>query len=158
MKKAVPGQIIGFYDGRYLLDDHIKEADYDVLADDSGMGMFTPAFTAGAYLLAEKYGLPKVPYDLLNCVVNTEWDRKSARTSLSALENAQRRNEDLRIMFATGLFDLCTVAGNVRYTVAQSALDPERVELHEYPGGHMAYLGDDSAAMLVEDIRKFITH
>ena len=158
MKKAIPGQIIGFYDGRYLMNDHIQEADYDVLADDSGMGMFTPAFTAGAYLLAEKYGLPSVPYDMLNCVVNTEWDRKSAHTSLSALENAQRRNEDLRIMFATGLYDLCTVAGNVRYTVAQSALDPDRVELHEYPGGHMAYLGDDSAALLVEDIRKFICH
>ena len=41
------------------MDDHIQDKDYDVLADDAGMGMFTPAFTAGAYLLAEKYGMPK---------------------------------------------------------------------------------------------------
>ncbi len=157
MRKSIPGKIIGFYDGRYLMNDLIKEPDFDVLADDSGMGMFIPAFTAGAYLFAEKYGLPKMTYDMLNCVVNTDWDRKSARTSLTALENAQRRSEDLRIMFATGLYDLCTVAGNVRYTVAQSDLDPDRTELHEYPGGHMAYVGDESAAMLVKDIRAFIT-
>ncbi len=156
MKKAIPDRIIGFYDGRYLMNDHIRDEDYDVLADDSGMGMFIPAYTAGAYLLAEKYGLPKVPYDLLNCVVNTDWDRKGSRTSLSALENAQRRNEDLRIMFANGLYDLCTVAGNVRFTVARSHLDPVRTEIHEYPGGHMAYVGDDSAALLAKDLRAFI--
>ena len=157
LKEAIENQMIGYYDGRYLMPNTVKEQDYDVLSDDSGMGMFTPAFSACANLFVEKHGLPKMPYDMLNCVVNTDWDRDSKRTSLTALENVQRRNKDFRIFFATGLFDMCTVAGNVRYTVANSDLDLKRVQMKEYPGGHMAYIGDDSAEKFVKDIREFIT-
>ena len=67
-----------------------------------------------------------------------------------------RRNPSLRVFFASGLFDLCTTAGNARYLATHSHLDPARVLIREYPSGHMAYLGEESARLLGEDLRQFI--
>ena len=67
-----------------------------------------------------------------------------------------RRNPDMRLFFGTGLYDLVTVAGNVRYTLAQSNLPLNRVTVKEYRSGHMPYLGEESAAQLEADMRAFI--
>ncbi|MBQ9153922.1 MAG: hypothetical protein IJ130_08905 [Solobacterium sp.] len=162
LQEAVPDKMIGFYDGRYLMDGTAKPQDKphpgttDVLADDPAMGKYTVAFMQGQELFAEEMDLPRKPYNFINAAVNKAWDRHNQRTTIHSLENAQRRNNEMRIMFASGLFDMCTVPGGVRYVVNQSDLDMKRVFIGEYPSGHMAYLGDESAALLVGDIRKFL--
>jgi hypothetical protein len=62
----------------------------------------------------------------------------------------------MRLFFGTGLYDLVTVAGNVRYTLAHSTLPSDRVTALEYESGHMPYLGEASAAKLEEDLRAFL--
>ena len=50
---------------------------------------------------------------------------------------------------------LCTTAGIARYLAAHSHLDPARVSFRTYPSGHMAYVGEESARQLAEDLRAF---
>ena len=67
-----------------------------------------------------------------------------------------RRNPSMRLFFGSGLYDLVTVAGNVRYTLNQSRLPLDRVTVREYRSGHMPYLGEETASQLEADIRAFI--
>ena len=78
------------------------------------------------------------------------------RNPAQALAAAMRRNKSLQVFFASGLFDLCTTAGNARFLARHSKLDPDRVLIGEYPSGHMAYLGEESARMLGDDLRRFV--
>ena len=73
-----------------------------------------------------------------------------------ALAGAMRRNPKLRVFFASGLYDLCTTAGNARYLATHSHLDPKRVMVGEYPSGHMAYLGEEAQSCWART-RKFFT-
>lgn len=163
LNETFEGKSIGFYDGRYILDGKGAPQDkpmpgyIDALSEDAAMGQYSTAFIAGQELLAEKYDLPKEYYPLINCDVNKAWDRHGRRSSLASLENGQRRNKEMRILFCNGLLDMCTVPGGVHYAVNQSTLDLDRVEIKEYVSGHMAYLGEENAKQMSEDIRKFIT-
>ena len=68
-----------------------------------------------------------------------------------------RRNPQMRVFFASGLYDLCTTAGNAHYLATHSSLDQSRVKVADYPSGHMAYLGEESARLLGEDMREFFS-
>ena len=162
LNETIPNKSIGYYDGRYLMNGPGKTQDYptpnmiDVLSEDPAMGQYSTMFIQGMELLSERYDLPKKPYPLINCVINKEWNRHGRHTTLASLENAQRRNRDMRILFVNGLLDMCTVPGGVHYVVNQSDLDLNRVEIKEYVSGHMAYLGEENAKAMSNDIRKFI--
>lgn len=162
LNETIPGKSIGYYDGRYLLDGPGKTQDVpfpntiDVLSEDSAMGQYSTMFIQGMELLAEKYDLPKKNYPLINCVINKEWDRHGRRSGIASLENAQRRNKSMRILFVNGLLDMCTVPGGVHYVVNQSDLDLDRTEIKEYVSGHMAYLGEENAVAMSKDIREFL--
>ena len=88
--------------------------------------------------------------------VNMQWDRKFKRSPGESLALAMRRNPQLQVFFASGLYDLCTTAGNARYVATHNQLDASRVTIGEYPSGHMAYLGEESAKLLGDDLRAFV--
>ena len=88
--------------------------------------------------------------------VNVQWDRIFKRNPAQALAGAMRRNPSLRVFFASGLYDLCTTAGNARYLATHSRLAPPRAVIGESPSGHMAYLGTESAKLLGDDLRAFV--
>lgn len=151
-------QVVGFYDGRYTWPDLPGIADANVIADDPAMGQYTPAFQAGFALLRKELGITVERRSKgLAHGVNTQWDRKFKRNPGQALAGAMRRNKSLRVFFASGLFDLCTTAGNARFLARHNKLDPSRITIGEYPSGHMAYLGEESAKMLGDDLRAFVT-
>ena len=128
----------------------------DTIADDPAMGRYCPSFSGGMAELKKAFNLPAKPYPLINLAVNSAWQYASSHPALGSLENAVRRSPDLKFFFGTGLYDLVTVAGNVRYTLAQSAIPMDRVTVREYRSGHMPYLGEETAAALASDIRAFI--
>ena len=88
--------------------------------------------------------------------VNMAWNRKFKLNPGKALAGCMRRNKSLHVFFASGLFDLCTTAGNARYLATHNSLPQDRVMIGEYPSGHMAYLGEESAKLLGDDLRTFI--
>ena len=158
----LPGLSAGLYDGRYTMHGPGVPGNVpfpgmtDTVAEDPAMGRYTPCFVGGMNLLREELGLPSGTYKAINFEINGRWDYSSSRPPLGHLENAMRRNPSMRLFFGTGLYDLCTVPGNVRYTLACSRLPMERVTAVEYESGHMPYLGEESAQKLERDLREFL--
>lgn len=150
--------VVGFYDSRYAWPDLPGVPDANVIADDAAMGQYTPAYQAGFALLRKELNITLERRSKgLAHGVNAQWERKFKRSPGQALAGAMRRNPRLQVFFASGLYDLCTTAGNARYLARHSNLDKSRVTIGEYPSGHMAYLGNESARLLGEDLRAFVT-
>lgn len=159
---VLPGRQVGAYDGRYIMEGTGRPGNFpmpgmkDPIAEDPAMGMYTPAFIGGMNLLRQELELPEGVYDAIDFAVNGQWNYSSSHSPLHSLENAMRRNRSMRLFFGTGLYDLVTVPGNVRYTLQNSDLPLDRVTMLEYASGHMPYLGENSAEKLEKDIRAFI--
>ncbi len=150
-------QIVGFYDSRYAWPDLPGVPDANVIADDAAMGQYTPAYQAGFALLRDELNIQVERRSKgLAHGVNIQWDRKFKRKPGQALAGAMRRNPKLQVFFASGLFDLCTTAGNASFLAKHSGLPQDRVMIGEYPSGHMAYLGNESAKLLGDDLRRFL--
>lgn len=97
-------------------------------------------------------------YQALNYDVNTLWDwndelRKGAVTQL---RQSVAIDPKLRVLIAHGWNDLsCPFMGSV-LTVDQMPTmgsDPKRVQVREYPGGHMFYNRADSQAAFRNDVK-----
>lgn len=159
---VVAGSCAGAYDGHYLMEGAGKSGNFpfpgmvDPVAEDPAMGYYSPAFVGGMRLLREELGLPAGEYVPIDFAVNARWDYSSRHTPLNALENAMRRNPSMRVLFASGMFDLVCVPGAVRYLVQQSTLPAERTRVVEYESGHMPYLGEASARQVAADIRDLV--
>lgn len=150
-------QIVGYYDSRYVWNALSGVPDANVIADDPAMGQYTPAYQAGFALLREELNIHMERRSKgLSHGVNMAWNRKFKMAPGKALAGAMRRNPSLHVFFASGLFDLCTTAGNARFLATHNHLDPERITIGEYPSGHMAYLGEESARLLGDDLRAFV--
>lgn len=92
--------------------------------------------------------------------MNRNWDRSSGRgafhgsASATDLRVAVTTDPKLRVLIAHGWADLsCPFMGSV-LTVSQIPTmgDPTRVQVHEYPGGHMYYARPASSHSLREDV------
>lgn len=154
---ADKGLDVGLYDGRYTMKHLPEPMPMDPVADDPAMGKYTAAFCAAQALWKKEMGLemPECcrPIDFM---VNGMWNYRSMVTPLQALKQAMRRNEKLKILFCSGLMDLVTPPGRVRFLADHLGVDRDRVTVKEYPSGHMPYLGEKSACKLREDISSFI--
>ncbi len=76
-----------------------------------------------------------------------------------ALQAAFARNPYLRLFVASGYYDLATPYYATVYTLNHMSLDRsahERIQMEEYPVGHMVYLEHDALAKLRDDVTAFI--
>lgn len=95
-------------------------------------------------------------YYALNYQVNNLWDGGAAERagSVTQLRQAVAGDPKLRVLIAHGWNDLsCPFMGSV-LTVNQIPVmgDPERVSVHEYPGGHMFYTRQSSREAFQKDV------
>lgn len=72
------------------------------------------------------------------------------------LAEAFTANASFRLFIATGVYDTLTTSGPARLLAADVDFPGERVELHEYEGGHAFYANDAEFERLSGDLRKFI--
>lgn len=148
-------------------------APYDVLADKSlfgdgigslivpylrnELGFKTDAFYSGPFT----YGWPP-PATPRGDWLAIKWNRGS-RSGASFDESAElataiRENPALEVFWASGYFDPGT-AFATQYVLNHLNLDAAqraRVELKDYPGGHMIYLSHNNRQQLCRDVEKFI--
>ncbi len=68
---------------------------------------------------------------------------------------AMRRDEKLRVMVASGYYDLTTHSAQAEESVEQAKLPKDRLVLRRYESGHMLYLGDTAQAF-ADDVRALI--
>lgn len=77
----------------------------------------------------------------------------------SALAKALRMKDDLRVLFASGYYDLGTGYFATEHTIAHLGLDPKlrgHVDHKCYLGGHMMYEDNDVRLKLMQDLFSFM--
>lgn len=72
------------------------------------------------------------------------------------VERGMAANPDLRLFVANGLYDIATTFFAAETNVARATMDPDRVELRNYPAGHMMYVHHPTLARMAADIAAFI--
>lgn len=152
---------VGSYDSRYTMP--VATLPADPVADDPAMSRYVPGFiSAFQQMLTTDLGvrLPG-PYNSITWSgVSDEWNFQRLGMDLHGnytadLALAMRRTPHLRLMVASGLYDLVTSPAAAEDQILRSAIPKERLELHRYESGHMLYLGD-TAAQFADDVRSFI--
>lgn len=152
------GLDVGAYDGRYTMAHSEQVRMSDPVADDPAMGKYTPVFMGALNAsLKKELGITlDREYRSIDFTVNGMWEYPCPVPPTEALTAAMRRNENLRVFFGSGVYDLVTPPGMVRYLVDHLNLPKDRVTVREYESGHMPYIGEQSAERLEADLRAFI--
>lgn len=152
------GLTVGFYDGRYtaplpegdapLPDPSMKFRDaFFALASEHYRGALAVPPTDD-YLAFDPeasrfdWGVPAHPF--------SDYDYAAV------LRRRMQAQPCLRLAIGTGIYDTTTTVGPARYLVARSQLPRERVRLHQYEGGHMAYSSEKALAALAADVRTLL--
>ncbi|HEX5474490.1 MAG TPA: hypothetical protein VFX12_07520 [Vicinamibacterales bacterium] len=97
-------------------------------------------------------------YNALSYEVAGAWDNDSRAMRTGAvpdLREAVAADPKLRVLIAHGWNDLsCPFMGSILTVDQMPAMgDPSRVQVHEYPGGHMFYSRPDSQAAFKKDVQ-----
>ncbi len=105
-------------------------------------------------------------YEIISMEVNKNWnwlqgERKgnSFTCTSGSLARAMRRNPHLRVMVASGYYDLGTPYCASDYSLAQLDLPPDvrqRVTHHYYDAGHMMYTRDADLRKLQSDLAQWL--
>jgi carboxypeptidase C (cathepsin A) len=97
-------------------------------------------------------------YNALSYEVNRAWDRgkEEDRGSVQELRQSVAIDPKLQVLIVHGWADLSCPFMASKLIVDQMPLmgDPNRVQVKEYPGGHMFYSRGDSQAALRRDVMK----
>ncbi len=106
-------------------------------------------------------------YEILSREVNKNWnwlqgERKgnSFTSTSGSLARAMRRNPHLRVLVASGYYDLGTPYSASDYSLAQLDLPADvlkRVTHHYYDAGHMLYTRDADLKKLKNDLAQWLT-
>jgi carboxypeptidase C (cathepsin A) len=159
---ADKGLDAGLYDSRYTMSS--ANSGGDPVSDDPAMGKYVPGFIAAFHDMLHrdlKVDMP-VPYGSIVWEgLNFKWNYNrvgvpAGQGYAGDLATAMRRNEKLRVLVASGYFDLVTPPAAAEYQITRGRLPADRVTYRNYESGHMLYLGD-TAESFANDVRAFLT-
>lgn len=103
-------------------------------------------------------------YEFLNEEVNNQWDwssgliKKQGYVDVSqTLRDALAVNNDLKILIASGYYDLATPYFATEYTISHMWLEKQRsnISMNYYESGHMIYTHLDEHKRLFQDVLSF---
>lgn len=125
------------------------------------MGVYARAFHV---LLAESLGVTdEDAYTILSRETNRGWQWDDATNQAldvaHALRDAMNALPNLRVLVASGRYDLATPYAAADYTLARMGLEAEardRVSTTYYDAGHMMYVHEPSRVQLDADIKAFL--
>jgi carboxypeptidase C (cathepsin A) len=129
---------------------------------DTLYGPFSSAMNA--YVRKELKFESDLVYEFLNMKVNKLWDWSSGLEMNQGfidvshtLRDALAVNENLKVLIASGLFDLATPYFAAKYTVSHMWLGEQRsnITIEHYEAGHMIYTHTDALRKLSLDARCF---
>lgn len=150
----------GAYDSRYTLP--LNPTAGDPVSDDPAMGRYVPGFIAAFHELARDHlqiRMP-IPYNSITWAsLNFTWNwnrigQPAGRNYAEELAISMRRTPRMRVLAASGYYDMVTTAAAAEQQISQ-ALPADRVTIRNYESGHMLYLGD-TAQSFAEDVRALI--
>lgn len=164
------GLAVGLLDSRYTRDD-IDDVSADVDSDsDAASGAISSAFKTALmdYMRADL----KIEWDRLYFAPADEeleqnwrwrtipdgepWEPLPVNTARD-LSSALRINPSLRVLVASGYYDLITPFFDAEYTLNRHSISADRIQYRFYGAGHMMYVNEPSRTQLLEDVREFIS-
>ena len=162
------GMTIGQLDGRYMGLESDEASDKPTLGDAAGYSIGSAYTAALNHYLASKLTVEMDrPYVTSNSQLGTKWRWRdvpdgqywepSYVTVGRKLGDAMRRNKDMKVMVASGYYDLITPFFDAEFTFSRYGILLERVQMTYYQAGHMMYLHEPDLIKLTNDIRSFLT-
>jgi carboxypeptidase C (cathepsin A) len=157
------GLMVGRLDSRFAGPG--PDAQGEHLPYDPGMDQLTGLY-ARAYhsVLAEHLGVTdEAAYTILSRQTNRDWQWDDATNQAldvaHQLRDALNSLPHLRVLVASGRFDLATPYAAADYTMARLGLQPSvrsRIDTKVYDAGHMMYIHEPSRLQLDADIKAFL--
>ncbi|MFT2090712.1 S10 family peptidase [Paraglaciecola sp. 2405UD69-4] len=160
------GRTIGILDGRYTSEE------IDVIAgrptSDAASESIGSAYAVAIneYMQNDLKVNLQTPYYLSSSKVGKNWDWSAIEPNAYGepeyvkvariLSKEMRQNKDLKLLVASGYYDLVTPFFDAEYTVARHGFQRKNVTMTYYPGGHMMYVHKPSHKRLLQDIYDFI--
>ncbi|MBL0163890.1 MAG: peptidase S10 [Xanthomonadales bacterium] len=152
------GKLGSRYDSNVTAWDPFPNAPRQQAGDPILNGIIAPTTTAMVNFVTQTVGW-KVDgrYNALSYEVGRLWhqDDDAEEGSVNQLRKAVANDPRLRVLIAHGWDDLsCPFMVSVLAVDQMPAMgDPSRVEVKNYPGGHMFYSRPDSSARLLKDVK-----
>lgn len=160
------GKTVGILDGRYTSEE------VDVIAGRPSSDAASESI-GSAYAVAINHYMQEdlkvnvqTPYYLSSSKVGKNWDWAAIEPNVynepeyvkvaRILSKEMRKNKDLKLLVASGYYDLVTPFFDAEYTVARHGFKRENITMTYYPGGHMMYVNKPSLKTLLKDIHDFI--
>jgi carboxypeptidase C (cathepsin A) len=162
------GITIGQLDGRYKGDEYDDVADRATLGDPSSYNI-SGAYSAiiNHYLSSQLKVEMDRPYLTSNGELGSKWRWRDVPEGrywepsyvnvARKLGDSMRRNKDLKVLVASGYYDLICPFFDAEYTFARNGILKDQVTLTYYEAGHMMYVHEPDLVKLATDIRKFLT-
>jgi len=162
------GLTIGQLDGRYMGMESDEVADRPTLGDAASYSIGSAYTAALNHFFSSKLNIEMDrPYITSNSQLGAKWRWRdvpegsywepSYVTVGRKLGDAMRRNKDLKVMVASGYYDLVTPFFDAEYTFGRYGILPELVQMTYYEAGHMMYLHEPDLIKLTNDIRGFLS-
>jgi carboxypeptidase C (cathepsin A) len=156
------GRTVGRFDGRYQGIDAQgarSSPEYDPSLD-ATRPIFTSTFNQ--YVREDLGYKTDLPYHILGGEVGP-WDwgpsGRGYTETFGALRDAMAKNPHMKLLIASGLYDLATPYRALEHTLAHMKLDPtlrSNVRVETFPAGHMMYLHVPSLNALKQDAARFL--
>jgi len=154
------GQTLGTLDSRYTGEEADQIAENPTLGDPSSY-MTSPGYTAAFndYLAELGVRMDRPYFSSGGLGGRWKWyysgEPRYVNTARS-LTAAMRTNPDLKVLVASGYYDLITPFFDAEYTFSRHGIPFDRVGFSYYEGGHMMYNNEKEFERLAEDIRAFV--
>jgi carboxypeptidase C (cathepsin A) len=153
------GKLSSIYDSNVTSFDPFPYAPEQEANDPILASIIAPTTTAMVGFVTQTVGWKiDARYNTLSYKVNELWNRDEdlRKGSAGQLRQSLAADPKLRVLIVHGWNDLsCPFMGSL-LTVNQMPImgDPTRVQVHEYPGGHMFYTRESSREALKKDVEQ----
>ena len=166
---ADKGLAIGRLDGRFMGDEGDKLSEGPHLGDASDY-QISSAFTAtlNYYYANELKVKMDRPYLTSNDEIGSKWRWRPVSdemywepwpvTVADQLGETMRRNTEMKVIVASGYYDLICPFFDTEYTFSRNNIVRERVSLKYFEAGHMMYVHEPDFIKLNKEIRDFLSN
>lgn len=158
------GLVVGRLDTRYT-GTEADDVGETPTGDPMGSGIAGAYVSAFQDYLRSDLGVEvERAYVVMNPDAGSQWKRQKEEWGAFQgyldvaphLARGMADNPDLRVFVASGLYDIATTFYAAEHNVRRSTMDQDRVELHEYPAGHMMYVHRPTLERLSRDMLEFV--
>ncbi len=165
---ADQGLALGRLDGRFMGHEVDKLSDGPHLGDPSSY-QISAAYTAALNYYFASQLLVKMdrPYKTSNSQIYTIWNWRPVPKGegwepapvnvARKLAETMRRNTDMKVMVASGYYDLICPFFDAEYTFSRNGIQRDRITMTYYEAGHMMYTHEADFIQLSQDIRAFLS-